>query len=177
MSKYDTWQRAEKNNERCKWRFNIFRWHVRNSSQMFWKKTARTRDQKNNLDNTDHRIRRNTRWSEKIVVSLYSSERAPVNVILKNTKDWNRLMMMDKALHLKADVPRFTVWRKEEGRGLSSIQNWSNTTISYINKSKGRQITTANNSNNNIKTGGARGVMVIVVGNVHGDTSSNPGRG
>ena len=25
-------------------------------------------------------------------------------------------------------------------------------------------------------TGGARGVMVIVVGNEHGDTSSNPGR-
>ena len=25
--------------------------------------------------------------------------------------------------------------------------------------------------------GGARGVMVIVVGNGHGDTSSNPGRG
>ena len=25
--------------------------------------------------------------------------------------------------------------------------------------------------------GGARGVMVIVVGNEHGDTSSNPGRG
>ena len=27
------------------------------------------------------------------------------------------------------------------------------------------------------KIGGARGVMVIVVGNEHGDTSSNPGRG
>ena len=26
------------------------------------------------------------------------------------------------------------------------------------------------------KCGGARGVMVIVVGNEHGDTSSNPGR-
>ena len=26
------------------------------------------------------------------------------------------------------------------------------------------------------KDGGARGVMVIVVGNGHGDTSSNPGR-
>ena len=25
--------------------------------------------------------------------------------------------------------------------------------------------------------GGARGVMVIVVGNEHGDTNSNPGRG
>ena len=25
--------------------------------------------------------------------------------------------------------------------------------------------------------GGARGVMVIVIGNGHGDTSSNPGRG
>ena len=25
-------------------------------------------------------------------------------------------------------------------------------------------------------TGGARGVMVIVIGNEHGDTSSNPGR-
>ena len=29
----------------------------------------------------------------------------------------------------------------------------------------------------NIDRGGARGVMVIVVGNGHGDTSSNPGRG
>ena len=28
-----------------------------------------------------------------------------------------------------------------------------------------------------IKQGGARGVMVIVVRNGHGDTSSNPGRG
>ena len=27
------------------------------------------------------------------------------------------------------------------------------------------------------KKGGARGVMVNVVGNGHGDTSSNPGRG
>ena len=27
-----------------------------------------------------------------------------------------------------------------------------------------------------ILSGGARGVMVIVVGNAHGDTSSNPGR-
>ena len=26
------------------------------------------------------------------------------------------------------------------------------------------------------KSGGAHGVMVIVVGNAHGDTSSNPGR-
>ena len=29
---------------------------------------------------------------------------------------------------------------------------------------------------NKISLGGARGVMVIVVGNGHGDTSSNPGR-
>ena len=29
---------------------------------------------------------------------------------------------------------------------------------------------------NNNHCGGARGVMVIVVGNGHGDTSSNPGR-
>ena len=28
----------------------------------------------------------------------------------------------------------------------------------------------------NCLSGGARGVMVIVVGNGHGDTSSNPGR-
>ena len=27
-----------------------------------------------------------------------------------------------------------------------------------------------------MKAGGARGVMVIAVGNEHGDTSSNPGR-
>ena len=27
-----------------------------------------------------------------------------------------------------------------------------------------------------VKIGGARGVMVIVIGNGHGDTSSNPGR-
>ena len=30
--------------------------------------------------------------------------------------------------------------------------------------------------NNSKYCGGARGVMVIVVGNGHGDTSSNPGR-
>ena len=30
--------------------------------------------------------------------------------------------------------------------------------------------------NVDIRDGGARGVMVIVVGNGHGDTSSNPGR-
>ena len=29
---------------------------------------------------------------------------------------------------------------------------------------------------NKLKTGGTRGVMVIVVGNGHDDTSSNPGR-
>ena len=29
---------------------------------------------------------------------------------------------------------------------------------------------------NTLDTGSARGVMVIVVGNGHGDTSSNPGR-
>ena len=28
-----------------------------------------------------------------------------------------------------------------------------------------------------VNSGGARGVMVIVVGNGHGDTSSNPGSG
>ena len=27
-----------------------------------------------------------------------------------------------------------------------------------------------------LQTGGARGVMIIVIGNGHGDTSSNPGR-
>ena len=31
-------------------------------------------------------------------------------------------------------------------------------------------------NNNHLYTGGARGVMGIVAGNVHGDTSSNPGR-
>ena len=30
-------------------------------------------------------------------------------------------------------------------------------------------------NNYNVHYGGARGVMVIVVGNEHGDTSSNPG--
>ena len=30
--------------------------------------------------------------------------------------------------------------------------------------------------NNDSNNGGARGVMVIVVGNGHGDSSSNPGR-
>ena len=29
----------------------------------------------------------------------------------------------------------------------------------------------------NLRSGGVRGVMVIVVENGHGDTSSNPGRG
>ena len=35
--------------------------------------------------------------------------------------------------------------------------------------------TTLPNSLSVIKSGGARGVVVIVVGNGHGDTSSNPG--
>ena len=34
----------------------------------------------------------------------------------------------------------------------------------------------AANQLESIRLGGARGVVVIVVGNGHGDTSSNPGR-
>ena len=59
-------------------------------------------------------------------------------------------MTMHKALHTRDDIDRLYVLRKEGGRGHASIKDSVD--------------------------GGARGVMVIVVGNEHGDTSSNPGR-
>ena len=40
----------------------------------------------------------------------------------------------------------------------------------------GGELISCNNINSSIE-GGARGVVVIVVGIGHGDTSSNPGRG
>ena len=40
-----------------------------------------------------------------------------------------------------------------------------------------RKYQNRNRSTSLILTGGARGVMVIIVGNGHGDTSSNPGQG
>ena len=41
----------------------------------------------------------------------------------------------------------------------------------------GKSIYKRETVSNNYLHRGARGVMVIVVGNGHGDTSSNPGRG
>ena len=45
-------------------------------------------------------------------------------------------------------------------------------------KQKPQQISVLKTKNSDYNTayGGARGVIVIIVGNEHGDTSSNPGR-
>ena len=71
---------------------------------------------------------------------------------------------MPKLLHTRDDIE---VWRKEGELNFVSIVNWVDSSIQepkdYTIKNNERLIT-------------ARGVMVIVVGNRHGDTSSNPGR-
>ena len=64
------------------------------------------------------------------------------------------MIMMQEALHLRDDTDRLYVSRKEAGRGLISGKHNVDSSIQ----------------------GGACGVMVIVEGNEHGDTSSNPGR-
>ena len=68
-----------------------------------------------------------------------------------------RLMTMHKAPHPGDDVDRVYVSRKEGVRGLASTEDSVDASIQRFE-------------------GGARGVMVIVVGNGHGDTSSNPER-
>ena len=79
-----------------------------------------------------------------------------------------QLMTLHKALHPRDDVDRQYVSRNEGRKGPTSIQDSVDASIQwpegYIEKQRGGS------------EGGARGVMVAVVGNGHGDTSSHPGR-
>ena len=52
----------------------------------------------------------------------------------------------------------------------------SRTDLIWIQYLHADQILVRSSPNSSQKLGGARGVMVIVLGNGHGDTSSNPGR-
>ena len=82
-----------------------------------------------------------------------------------------KIMTMHKPLHPRDEVGRLYVSRKEGRRGLTSVKDSVDALIQrledYIEKCGGILITA---------TRGARGVMVIVVGNGHSDTSSNAGR-
>ena len=79
-----------------------------------------------------------------------------------------KLMTMHTVLHPRDYVDRLYVLRKERGRVFASIEDSVDQSIprleDYIEKRRGRLSIT--NS----------GVMVIVVGNEHDDTSSRPGR-
>ena len=63
---------------------------------------------------------------------------------------------MYKALYSRNAIDRLYVSRKEEGRGLTNIENCGDASIQgleeYIKKSKERPITAAINSNGNLKT-------------------------
>ena len=97
-------------------------------------------------------------------------------------------MTMHKALHPGDDIDRIYESRKEEERGFTSIEDSDNASIRrleyYIEKRGGKLITATRNNTDNTGTnrttitrnGGARGVMVIVTGYGHGDTSSIPGQ-
>ena len=84
-----------------------------------------------------------------------------------------KLITIHKALHPSDDIELYM--SRKWGRRFTCIEVCLDASIQehkdYIKKSKEKLITTANNC-----SGGARGVMVIVVGNGHGDTSSNSGR-
>ena len=64
-------------------------------------------------------------------------------------------MIIHKALHLRDDINRVCVSRKEGERGLTIIEDSIDTSIQgldiYIKKSKGRLITVTRNSTGNIK--------------------------
>ena len=95
---------------------------------------------------------------------------------------------MHKALHPRDDVDRLYISRKEGGRGLAIIEESVEASIQrledYIEKHERGLITAIRNDTDNTiddrmtttRKLGARGVVVIVGGNGHGDTSSNPGR-
>ena len=53
---------------------------------------------------------------------------------------------------------------------------WAHSPEKYRTEVNSTKTETSNDCNVNWKKGGARGVMVIVVGNEHGDMSSNLGR-
>ena len=63
---------------------------------------------------------------------------------------------MQKTQNQRDDIHRLYVSRKEEGRGFTKIENYVNASVQglveYIKKSKERLITTASNSNGNIKS-------------------------
>ena len=89
---------------------------------------------------------------------------------------------MQKALHPRDDVDRRYVSRRG-GRGLDRVEDSVDASIQrledYIEKMIGRLITATGNNTDNTRNSettitrqqGARGVMVIVVENGHGDTS------
>ena len=110
-------------------------------------------------------------------------------------------MTMHKVLHPRDNVNRLYVSRKEGGRRLASIGDSVDASIQrledYIEKYEGGLITAVRNDTDNTMANRMTitrkrrcpwcnvyrhrkwtqcGVMVIVVGNGHGDTSSNPGR-
>ena len=84
-------------------------------------------------------------------------------------------MIMHKTLLIRDDIDRLFE---------DNVDTLIRCLKDYIKKSKERLITVTRNYTNNTRTnrititrkqGGAHGVMVIIVGNGHGDTSSNPG--
>ena len=92
-------------------------------------------------------------------------------------------MTMHKALHPRNDVDRLYVSRKEGGKGLASTEDSVDASIQQlkynIEKREGGLIKAIKNDTDNTVTNRmtlTSSVIVIVVGNGHGDTSSNPGR-
>ena len=69
-------------------------------------------------------------------------------------KKVGKLMTMHKALHLRDDVDRLYVSRKESGKWLSRIEDCvdASTLEDYIKKSKKRLITTVSNSDGILRT-------------------------
>ena len=58
----------------------------------------------------------------------------------------------------------------------TAIPLFTNHNVTASQSTRGHQEQTQNPYQQSLYNNGARGVMVIVVGNGHGDTSSNPGR-
>ena len=92
-----------------------------------------------------------------------------------------RNMTIQKALHRRDDVDSLYASKKKEQEDVPALK-----TIrleSNIEKRGGTLTTDTRNNTGNMRTNrmtitrkrGARGVIVIVVGNEHGDPSSNPG--
>ena len=73
---------------------------------------------------------------------------------LKWTWEWTKDKKTNKALHPRDDFDRLCVSRKEGGRGLASIKDSVDASVQwledYIEKHKGRPITTIRNDANNM---------------------------